>query len=385
MTTPLSESNVEPDEPGAIEDEEDEDEEMSASQSEASDREEPKVTGESEEWTDIESDDTDEENEEIVDEPNDDRPMRLSVSTILEDDGEINSHHTGEDFEVDVEETGTPPVKEMSVRQPASEGEAETETIPQINTAEKDFEGEGEAETSPQIDAPEEDFEVMSPTQLDPIKEYALEMETAQRNTTDEEIKTPTPDTNEEEMRSSQAEATREQHEPMLTSQQSATEVQVRSEEPESTEKEMNTPPAATDNIEDLESPHSIELMRTPRPDLSHGTIPRTHGSDSASTGEHTALLQELTDLTLSIQDGADTNMSELQTSNDMNEILTSIFNESQNKDGSRISGRKRKLVDKSVQAVEANRVTWEEIRAIFFIGTPKIFRLCACTDHVCS
>lgn len=140
----------------------------------------------------------------------------------------------------------------------------------------------------------------------------------------------------------------------------------------------------AEQSDEEMGRSHPIEVMRTPRSDLSHGTIPITQESNSRSSSEHTAFPQEATAMTSSFQYGVNNDVSEIQTSNDMNEILTSIFNESRSKDEAPVSGKKRKLVDKSVQAVQTRKVTWDEMRTNFFVATPKIFRLCACTDHIC-
>ncbi|KAJ8705803.1 hypothetical protein PYW08_012849 [Mythimna loreyi] len=153
----------------------------------------------------------------------------------------------------------------------------------------------------------------------------------------------------------------------------------------------MRTHPPETDKDQneeeydvEMESPHSIEQMRTPRPDISRGTMSVIHQSESESTNERITLPQEATMMTSSSKDGVEQDISNLQSSNDMNGILTAILNRSGSKNGTPVSAKKRKLADKSVQAAPTMRVTWDEMRTNFFVGTPKIFRLCACTDHIC-
>lgn len=209
----------------------------------------------------------------------------------------------------------------------------------------------------------------------------------------DEKITTPQPefaDKDVEGMESPQPVATNEETEDIGIPLPKVTEEDIeeldtpRLDGLEQDDEEMSTEPDSDEEDVEGMGPPPIEQMRTPRADSSHGTITATHRSYSESTSENTAVQQEHKSLTPSTQDGGDHNMSELQTSNDINEILTSIINESHNKHATPISERKRKYVNKSVQTVQTSRVTWEEMRGNFFVGTPKIFRLCACADHIC-
>lgn len=135
--------------------------------------------------------------------------------------------------------------------------------------------------------------------------------------------------------------------------------------------------------------------MRALQPRASMASIPANinrHTSDMDLTCEQDIGPRDISTVTSNSQDGCHDNTADSITSCDIHDILTSIFNgkspenmeiNESSKENMAVGseGRKRTYGEMS----QRENVSWSDLRANFFVGTPKIFRLCSCADHVCN
>ncbi|XP_026725427.1 probable serine/threonine-protein kinase DDB_G0283337 [Trichoplusia ni] len=131
--------------------------------------------------------------------------------------------------------------------------------------------------------------------------------------------------------------------------------------------------PEKTSSHNEASSYENIEQMRTPRTELSIDSNNNNHYNSNISDQSNKEQNEP--------QIENNNNLLEVNNSNEINDVLTSFINSS--REMSLVTRKRKMYEDISCQTI--GKVSWDDVKENFFVGPPKIFRLCRCVDHDCS
>lgn len=132
--------------------------------------------------------------------------------------------------------------------------------------------------------------------------------------------------------------------------------------------------PEKTSSHNEDSSYENIEQMRTPRTELSINSNNNNNYNSNVSDQSHNKEQNEP-------QIENNNNLLEVNNSNEINDVLTSFINSS--REMSLVTRKRKMYEDISCQTI--GKISWNDVKENFFVGPPKIFRLCRCVDHDCS
>lgn len=138
-----------------------------------------------------------------------------------------------------------------------------------------------------------------------------------------------------------------------------------------------------------------LEVMRTPRHVESRDSVPT--GTNRLSSNEDGNCDQNMTVPNISVvtpvtEDHERVSIVQQRHSTDIDDVLNLLFNtppelrlsaiSADTLSSQRLGSRKRRFEERSAQTMD---VSWSDLRDNFFVGTPKILKLCSCVGHNCS